>query len=82
MHCGFPGCTDTNCQVHHIIPVSEGGTTSLENCTLGCKFHHLIAIHVWGWRLILNPDGTKTAISPDGRRVLRSHDPPLGATAA
>jgi Domain of unknown function (DUF222)/HNH endonuclease len=75
-HCGFPGCTDTNCQVHHIIPLSEGGTTSLENSFLGCLFHHLIAIHTWGWKVILNADGTKTAISPDGKRILRSHDPP------
>ncbi len=76
VHCGFPGCTDPNCQVHHIIPVSEGGTTSLDNMTLGCLFHHLIAIHTWGWKLILNADGTKTAISPDGKRILHSHDPP------
>jgi Domain of unknown function (DUF222)/HNH endonuclease len=76
VHCGFPGCTDPNCQVHHIIPVSEGGTTSLDNMTLGCPFHHLIAIHTWGWKLILNADGTKTAISPDGKRILHSHDPP------
>jgi len=75
-HCGFPGCTDTNCQVHHIIPLSEGGTTSLENSMLGCLFHHLIAIHTWGWKVILNADGTKTAISPDGKRILHSHDPP------
>ncbi len=44
--------------------------------TLGCLFHHLIAIHIWGWKLILNADGTKTAISPDGNRILHSHDPP------
>jgi hypothetical protein len=75
-HCGFPGCTETNCQVHHIIPRSQGGTTSLDNLFLGCPFHHLIAIHTWGWKVILNADGTKTAISPDGRRILHSHDPP------
>jgi Domain of unknown function (DUF222)/HNH endonuclease len=78
-HCGYPGCTETHCQVHHIIPLSEGGTTSLDNLVLGCPFHHLTAIHAWGWKLILNADGTKTAISPDGRRVLHSHDPPLVA---
>jgi Domain of unknown function (DUF222)/HNH endonuclease len=75
-HCGFPGCTETNCQVHHIIPRSQGGTTSLDNLHLGCPFHHLIAIHTWGWKVVLNADGTKTAISPDGRRILHSHDPP------
>jgi hypothetical protein len=75
-HCGFAGCTDTDCQVHHIIPVSEGGKTCLENLMLGCKFHHLIAIHIWGWKVILNPDGTKTTISPDGQRTYTDHDPP------
>ena len=80
-HCGFAGCTETDCQVHHIIPVSEGGATCLENLTLGCKFHHLIAIHLWGWKIVLNADGTKTTISPDGSRVLHSHDPPRTSAA-
>jgi hypothetical protein len=35
----------------------------------------LVVIHQWGWRLTLNPDGTTTALSPDGR-ALHSHDPP------
>jgi len=38
-----------------------------------------VAIHTWGWKVILNADGTKTAISPDGKRILRSHDPPRAA---
>jgi hypothetical protein len=42
-------------------------------------FHHLIVVHRWGWQLILNPDGTRTAISPDGQRVLHSHSPPARA---
>jgi hypothetical protein len=33
-------------------------------------------IHHWGWMLRLNPDGTTTATSPDGRRILHSHSPP------
>jgi hypothetical protein len=40
-----------------------------------CSFHHLIAIHTWGWQLRLNPDGTTTATGPDGR-VLHEHNPP------
>ncbi|HEX5189364.1 MAG TPA: HNH endonuclease signature motif containing protein [Streptosporangiaceae bacterium] len=80
-HCGFAGCTETDCQVHHIIPISEGGKTCLENLTLGCRFHHLIAIHLWGWKVVFNPDGTKTTISPEGSLVLHSHDPP-GTSAA
>jgi hypothetical protein len=41
----------------------------------------LIAIHRWGWQIRLHPDGTVTAISPDGSRVLHGHGPPP-ATAA
>ncbi|MGI9006154.1 MAG: DUF222 domain-containing protein [Streptosporangiaceae bacterium] len=78
-HCAFPGCENRICQVHHIIPRSEGGPTRLDNLVLGCSFHHLIAIHQWGWRLVLNADGTTTAIGPDGHRVLHSHGPPRAA---
>jgi hypothetical protein len=80
-HCGFPGCEvpPEYCQVHHIVPRAEGGPTSLENTTLGCSFHHLIVVHRWGWRLTLNPDGTKTAVHPRGYRTLHSHAPPAAA---
>ena len=40
-----------------------------------CTFHHLIAIHRWGWAITLNPDGTVTATSPYGQ-TLHSHSPP------
>jgi HNH endonuclease len=79
VHCGFPGCESRDCQVHHTIPLAEGGATRLSDLVLGCSFHHLIAVHEWGWKLIVNADGTKTAISPDGRRVLHSHGPPHAA---
>jgi hypothetical protein len=79
-HCAAPGC-DTPpaaCHVHHIVPRSQGGTTSLGNCVLLCSFHHLIMIHRWGWTIALNADGTTTATSPDGR-ALHSHSPPAAA---
>jgi Domain of unknown function (DUF222)/HNH endonuclease len=81
-HCAFPGCQQlpAACQVHHIVPRSEGGPTALANLLLLCAFHHLIAIHRWGWTITLHPDGTVTAKSPDGTRTLHSHSPP--ATAA
>jgi hypothetical protein len=74
-HCRFPGCERPSavCHVHHLRPRSKGGPTSLANCTLLCPFHHLVAIHRWGWTLLLNPDGTTTAVSPDGERALHSH---------
>jgi hypothetical protein len=80
-HCAFPGCRQrpAACQVHHLRPRSKGGGTSLGNLTLLCAFHHLIAVHRWGWQLTLHPDATVTAASPDGQRTLHSHGPPARA---
>ena len=77
-HCAFPGCDQPSsvCQIHHLIPRSEGGPTALHNLVPLCTFHHLIAIHHWGWTLRLHPDGTTTATSPDRRRTYHSHGPP------
>jgi hypothetical protein len=77
-HCAFPGCDQpaTVCDIHHIVPRSRGGPTSLPNLVPLCGFHHLTAIHRWGWTLTLHPDGTTTATSPDGTRTLHSHSPP------
>ena len=79
-HCAAPGCDQppAACHVHHIVPRSRGGTTSLSNCLLLCSFHHLILIHRWGWSITLNPDGTTTMTSPYGR-TLHSHGPPTAA---
>jgi hypothetical protein len=80
-HCRFPGCAQpaAACQPHHIVPRSKDGPTSLTNLLLLCTFHHLIAIHRWGWDIVLHPDGTVTATSPGRRRVLHSHGPPSQA---
>jgi hypothetical protein len=76
-HCAFPGCDQpaSVCDIHHIRRRADGGPTSLANMVPLCEFHHLIVIHRWGWRLRLNPDGTTTATSPDGR-IMESHGPP------
>ena len=78
-HCAWPGGCDRTaaaCDVHHIRHKSDGGETSVRNCSLFCEFHHETCIHRWGWQIILHPDGTTEARSPDGRQVLRKHDPP------
>ena len=79
-HCQFPGCTQppSVCEVHHLIPWAKGGPTSLGNLRLLCRFHHLIVIHQWGWKITCHPDGTRTATAPDGR-TLHSHGPPQQA---
>jgi hypothetical protein len=81
--CRFPGCDQpvAACQPHHIIPRAQGGPTCLTNLLLLCTFHHLIAIHRWGWGIVLHPDGTVTATSPDGDKILHSHGPPPAAAA-
>jgi len=78
-HCRFPdGCDQpaAACEIHHTTPQANGGKTSLEDCGLFCWFHHHIAIHQWGWTVVLNPDGTTTAYSPDRTKILHSHGPP------
>jgi len=78
-HCAWPGGCDRPAaasDVHHIKHKSDGGETSVGNCGLFCEFHHETCIHRWGWKIILHPDGTMEAHSPDGRLVLRKHKPP------
>jgi hypothetical protein len=81
--CRFPGCDQpvTACQPHHIIPRAQGGSTSLNNLLELCTFHHLIAVHRWGWSITLHPDGTVIATSPDGTKTLHSHGPPPARAA-
>ncbi len=67
------------CEVHHVKHKARGGHTSTKDCVLLCWFHHQVVIHRWGWTLVLNPDGTTTAWSPDRTKVLHSHGPPARA---
>jgi hypothetical protein len=63
-HCRWPGGCDqpaTACEVHHTTHKANGGNTSTTDCVLLCSFHHQVAIHRWGWTLVLNRDGTTTA---------------------
>jgi hypothetical protein len=80
-HCRFPGCDlpPAACDIHHLVHRKDGGRHALTNLTMLCRFHHLIAIHRWGWTLTLHPDGTTTAVSPDRKRTLHSHAPPVAA---
>ncbi|HLI36074.1 MAG TPA: DUF222 domain-containing protein [Streptosporangiaceae bacterium] len=77
-HCAWPGGCDkppAACQVHHIVPRSEGGKTDLRFLILLCDYHHQVCIHRLGWTLTLHADGTTQARSPHGE-ILRSHGPP------
>jgi hypothetical protein len=79
-HCQWAGRCDQPaeaCQVHHTRHKADGGPTSVRDCVLLCWFHHQVAIHRWGWTLIVNPDGTTTAWNKDKTKVLHSHGPPV-----
>jgi hypothetical protein len=81
-HCRWPGGCDqpaAACQVHHVRHKASGGHTSLKHCVLLCSFHHQVAIHRWGWTLVLNTDGTTTAWNKDKTKILHSHGPPARA---
>jgi hypothetical protein len=78
-HCAWPGGCDTPasaCDVHHLTHQKDGGLTSVTGCRLFCNFHHEVCIHRWGWQVIVHPDGTSEAHSPDGQLILRSNSPP------
>ena len=81
-HCRWAGRCDqpaSACEVHHTTHKADGGKTSVRDCVLLCWFHHQVAIHRWGWTLVLNPDGTTTAWNKDKTKVLHSHGPPARA---
>jgi hypothetical protein len=81
-HCRWPGgCQQpaAACEVHHVRHKANGGHTSAKGCVLLCFFHHQVAIHRWGWTLVLNPDGTTTAWNRNKTKVLHSHGPPARA---
>ena len=81
-HCQWAGRCDqpaAACEVHHTRHKANGGPTSVNSCVLLCWFHHQVAIHRWGWTLVLNPDGTTTAWNKDKTKVLHSHGPPARA---
>jgi hypothetical protein len=81
--CAWPKCGRpvVYCDVHHLRHKEDGGETSLDNLILLCQFHHDVCIHRRGWHLVLHPDGTTEARSPDGRQILRSHGPPAQEAA-
>jgi HNH endonuclease len=84
-HCRWPGgCAQpaAACEVHHVRHKADGGPTSVNDCILLCWYHHQVVIHRWAWTLVLHPDGTTTARSPDGSKTLHSHGPPAAPRRA
>jgi len=80
--CSFPNCTNPalDTEIDHIIPYSEGGSTTVDNLHPGCRRHHALK-HFRDdkdrhgrYRQDLDPDragiklrGWKASTTPDGR---------------
>jgi hypothetical protein len=63
--CAFPSCDRPArwCDGHHMLPVSLGGPTSVDNGVLVCGFHHRL-IHAGDWQVRLGPDRLPEFVPP------------------
>ena len=78
--CRAPGCSMPAawCTAHHLKPWSQGGTTSLQDTALFCFVHHNYFIHLLGWTITGDPNGTLHFTHPQGWPTL---DSPLPSAA-
>jgi len=62
--CGVPGCAnDRYLEIDHVVPIAEGGPTSLDNLWRLCPQHHrLKTLH--GWKVVGTP-GHWDLVPPD-----------------
>ena len=67
--CGMPAAWST---AHHLTPWSQGGTTSLNDTALFCFVHHHVHIHLLGWKVTGDPNGTLHFTHPNGTLTLDS----------
>nr|WP_300337856.1 HNH endonuclease signature motif containing protein [Actinomyces sp.] len=81
--CTHPGCEvpARRCDIDHIRPWSQGGTTSLDNLTLLCQAHHYLK-HSPGWSLTRTEDGGLVWRTPTGARYRRDPDGSIRMLAA
>jgi hypothetical protein len=74
--CRYPGCDRrVRLEVHHLVPVSWGGTDSLSNLAAVCAGHHPQLAPHGEWLLTGNPNRT------DGLRLIRVDNSPRSSAA-
>ncbi len=73
--CRFPGCDRPARQTdaHHLVPWTSGGSTTLTNGLLLCRYHHR-QVHEGGWQIQPTQsddgaNGTLDFLGPDGQRL-------------
>ena len=73
--CVFPWCTRPAeaCDLDHVIPYSEGGTTGSDNLAPLCRRHHRLKTHHSGWGYTVLEPGSYLWSSPHGYQFLRDH---------
>lgn len=70
--CRFPLCSRSagDCDVDHVTPWGDGGTTDVDNLLPLCRRHHVLKTHA-GWAVVENrSDGTVVWRAPDGREIV------------
>jgi len=73
--CVFPWCTRPaeGCDLDHVVPYSEGGSTSSDNIATLCRRHHRLKTHHSGWGYTVLEPGCYLWHSPHGYQFLRDH---------
>ncbi len=63
--CSFPGCRvpAQDCDYDHLLPVSQGGTTTVGNGGPKCRHDHILKGHGWTHQ---HSNGTDVWVSPLG----------------
>ncbi|GAA4679306.1 HNH endonuclease signature motif containing protein [Gordonia humi] len=63
--CARPGCgrPASWCDIHHVVPWSEGGETGIENGVLLCRRCHTL-VHHGGWTVFIGDDGHPWFVPP------------------
>ena len=82
-HCRHPGCAVAaqNCDIDHVRPFdhanpTRGGPTTEDNLVCLCRRHHRFKTFS-DWTYQLQPDGTLTVTTPEGRHMLTRPTGPL-----
>ena len=68
----FCGALAAWATAHHIRQWKDGGATSLDDLALFCHVHHHYFIHLLGWQITGDPNGTLYFTHPGGWLTLES----------